>query len=93
MFAVFLVVACAEDVPVDYSQQTRDDFLTACTVPLEDTLLQVKTCQCIFDKAQLTVPYSWFSRYEEDLIGDPLALVPGKLAQVVADCIVEEADL
>ena len=94
MLAAFaLVVGCGSDPPTDYSEVTSDNFLTACTAPGEDSLLRTRLCQCVFDRALTQIPYDRFVAIDKRLTEFPESPLPGDLAQLIADCVVEEADL
>mgnify|MGYP007025639228 CR=1 FL=1 len=91
--ALAILGGCGQDAPEDYSQQTRDNFLIACTAPLEDSRLDVQICQCVFDKAQVRMPYERFASFDQSLIDNPEAVVPAELVDLIAECVVEEAEL
>lgn len=89
-----VTAGCADEPPADYSQNTRDAFLTACVDPVADELLTFRLCQCTFDRLQEDVAYARLAEIEKLLQNNPeTAPLPDEVAQIVADCIVEEVEL
>ncbi len=85
--------ACSPGEPTDYSEQTRDAFLASCAEPLEDALLRIELCQCVFDESQKKIPYERFEEIEADLLLDPAAELPTQFNEIIADCVISIADL
>lgn len=91
---VLFLAGCSEEPPLDYSQDTRDAFLTACVDPVGDELLTFRLCQCTFDRLQQDVAYARLAEIEKLLADNPEgAPLPDEVAQIVADCIVDEVEL
>ncbi len=77
----------------DFSAQQSENFFAACTVPVEDSILQGRLCQCVFERAQTDITFERFSEIDAQLVADPLADLPPELTEIVAECVIEEADL
>jgi hypothetical protein len=89
----WLLVGCGPEVATDYSEQTRQAFLASCTDPLDDTLLRIELCQCVFDESQQAIPYDRFAALDAELTLDPAAALPVELTELVADCVISIAEL
>jgi hypothetical protein len=87
------VSGCGEDPPEDYTQEIGDAFFRACVEPLEDDLLHLELCQCVFDASQRAIPYAEFVRIESRLRDQPTASLPPRLVVLIAECVVDVADL
>ena len=87
------LVSCAEPVPETYTEDTRNDFLTACTSPQADGLGHIKLCQCTYEKLKATIAYPRFVEIERLFVVNQRTPLPDEVAQVLADCIVEEVEL
>lgn len=92
-FAALVLLSCSPDVQTEYTADTRDGFFAACLESVEDSFLQARLCQCVFDTAALEIPYERFAEIDEELTLDPLAPLPAELTAVIAECVIEEADL
>lgn len=86
-------VACSPDEPTDYTAENSEGFFAACLQSPEDSFLQAKLCQCVFDNAVLEIPFERFVEIDEELTLDPLAPLPEELTAIMARCVIEEADL
>lgn len=88
-----LLSACGGDTPEDYTIETRDNFLVACTDPLVDSILITELCECTFESAQSRLQFERFvdieRRFESNLNAD-LGIA---MDDILADCILREADL
>lgn len=92
--AVLLLGACGSDVPADYSAETTDDFFAACTEPVEDSILRTRLCQCVIDTIQVEIPYEEFVELDAELaVEEPRIATPPVLVDVIARCVIDEADL
>ncbi len=89
----FAAAACSPDEPTDYTAENSDGFFAACLQSPEDSFLQAKLCQCVFDNAVLEIPFDRFVEIDESLTLDPLAPLPEELTEIMAQCVIEEADL
>ncbi len=85
--------ACAEDEPTGFTADNRSGFLAACTQPLEDTRLVSAICQCVFDETQVKIPFSRFATTDATLQELPERPLPPEITGIIADCVIEEADL
>lgn len=101
---VLLAASCGGEAQTDYSAENAAEFFAACTEPLEDTRLVTRICDCVFAEIQVEIPYSRFVELEEELIAATAAEaevegaevevpLPPDLAELVARCVSEEADL
>ena len=85
--------ACSEPIQTEYTAQESENFFAACTVPVEDSILQGRLCQCVFERAQTQITYERFAEIDAALVADPLADLPPELTEIVAQCVIDEADL
>lgn len=90
---IVATVSCSPDEPTDYTAENADGFFAACLQSPEDSFLQAKLCQCVFDTAVLEIPFERFVEIDEALTLDPLAPLPEELTSIMARCVIEEADL
>lgn len=88
-----VLVGCSDPVQTDYTAQQTENFFAACTVPVEDSILQARLCQCVFERVQTEIPYERFAEIDAELVLDPLAELPTELNVIIAGCVIEEADL
>lgn len=91
--AALALTACAEEEPQDFTADTRTAFLTACTEPLADSRLISAICGCVFEESQVALSFDRFEAIDEDLVLDPDTDLPDDVAEIVAGCIIEEAEL
>lgn len=91
--AVSLIAGCGTAEATDYTEQLSDNFFAACTEALEDPILQARLCQCIFDEVQNSIVYEEFSKTDETLVLNPAAQLPPEVNQIIAGCVIDEADL
>ncbi len=87
------LAACAADRPDDYAQQNRTAFLASCAAPLEDTLLQIELCQCVFEESQNEIAFDRFVEIESAFKLDPDSPLPEELVDIIAGCVITTADL
>jgi hypothetical protein len=85
--------ACSEDEPQGFTDDSRNGFLAACTRPLEDSRLTGAICQCVFDETQAQLSFERFREIDETLLADPEAELPDDVLDIVATCVIDEADL
>lgn len=90
--------ACGEDVQIDFAQENADAFMAACTTSPEDLLLYTRLCQCVIDTAQARLRFAEFAQIDADLRaegvdGAPAPELPPEIVDIVAECVIEEADL
>lgn len=91
--ATLLLVSCGDEPPTDYTDQNRVDFLASCADPLTDQLMDIELCQCVFEAVQREIDFDRFVEIEELLAGTPAAPLPAEVVDLVADCVIELADL
>ncbi len=84
---------CGDDVQTDYSAQNRGEFFAACTAPLSDRTLVTRICSCVFETAQKEIPYERFVEIENAIIADPVSPLAPDVAEIIATCILDEAEL
>lgn len=85
--------ACGGEIPDDYTVETRDNFLVACTDPLNDSILITELCECVFESAQSRFTFDRFVEFEDALRSDLEADLNTAMDDVLADCVLREADL
>ncbi len=96
-----VAAACAEDEPEDFTADNRTAFLTACAQPLEDDRLISEICECVFDETQGQLGFERFREIDGELLvqADDEAetelepRLPDDLAEIIAACVVTEAEL
>ena len=93
VLAAGILTACADETPTEFTDDNRSGFLAACSQPLEDTRLVNQICQCVFDETQSAIPFAEFSEIDAALIENPESNLPLEINQIIADCVVEEAEL
>jgi hypothetical protein len=76
-----------------YTDENREAFVAACTIPREDPTLIRDVCECTYERIEATLPFADFVAIEERLQLDALAPLPGEITELMADCFVEVADL
>lgn len=91
--APLLAVACSDEEPQGFTRDNQSGFLAACTLPLEDSRLTSAICQCVFDEGQVRIPFGRFAAIERELLEDPDQELPQELVEIVAQCVIEEAEL
>ena len=84
--------ACADGQPTDFTADTREGFLAACSVPLDDSRLTSDICQCVFERTQEEISFERFTAIDEQL-QDPARPLPDEITDIIAECVIEEADL
>ena len=72
---------------------TKSTDLGACTEPLADSRLVSAICGCIFEETQVQLTFERFETIDSELVLDPEASLPDDIAGIVADCVIEEAEL
>ena len=87
------IVGCGDSEQTDYSTQNRGEFFAACTAPLSDSTLVTRICSCVFEAAQREIPYERFVEIEEAIIADPESPLSPDIAQIIAGCVLDEAEL
>ncbi len=88
-----LFAACGEDPAPEYSDENREAFLASCTNLDEDDLIQTRLCQCGYEEAESSLDIERFLSIEEEMRDDPEAPLPEEIVELLAQCIIEEADL
>ena len=83
--ALFLVAACGEDGPSDYSESTREAFMTGCVEDDSDDDL-VEVCECTYDTAVEELPFEEFKSVEQRLQGGG-SDIPDAVSEIIVDCI------
>lgn len=90
---VLVLSACSEPLQTEYTAQQSENFFAACNVPVEDSILQGRLCQCVFERAQVDISFERFAEIDAALVADPLAELPPELTEIIAQCVIDEADL
>jgi len=88
-----VMAACGADIPEDYTAETRENFLVACTDPLADSILITELCECVFESTQSRFTFDRFVQFEDALRSNLEADLNTAMSDVLADCILREADL
>jgi hypothetical protein len=90
LVAVLGLSGCGEEqADVDFTE----DFLTACSDPLDDPRLVGDICQCVFERSQRAFGIERWQAIDEEMKVDADAGLPDELVELLADCIIEEGDL
>ena len=79
--------ACGDDSPGDYTDATREAFMTGCVEDDSDPDL-VEVCECTYDTLEADVPFEEFESIEQRL-GRGQTDVPDLVAEIILDCIRE----
>ncbi len=99
--AAAMVLGCAllaggcggsEEV-TDYQDENRDAFLSACVNPVEDNLIDVELCQCVYDELESELTFEEFAVLEQTLVDHPERPLPSAVVDVVAACVIRAAEL
>lgn len=93
IFAGFAIGACSEDAQTDFSVDNESGFMAACTKPVEDSRLVSGICQCVFEQTEAQIEFSEFSATDELLSDSPTLDLPQQITDIIADCVIEEAEL
>ncbi len=91
--AVFGLVGCSPEVQTDYDAQNSDNFFAACTDPTIDDLIYTRLCQCVIEEVRSTVSYDRFVELDDLMVENPEGAVPDEVVDIVADCVISEAEL
>lgn len=87
------LAACAEEEPTEFGEDNRDGFAAACSQPLEDSRLVSDICQCVFDETTSNIVFSEFAALDTRLTENAELSLPIEVTDIIADCVLEEADL
>jgi hypothetical protein len=79
--------ACGDDSPGEYTDATREAFMTGCVEKDSDPDL-VDVCACTYDRAVEEIPFDQFESMEQRLSRGQTD-VPDALAAIIIDCIRE----
>lgn len=82
---VVVAVACGDDVPDEYSAETRTAMVTACAEDDTDPDL-LEVCECTYDTAEDQVEFADFAQLEDRLAGGE-ARLSGEVVGIIRDCI------
>lgn len=92
--AVGLTAAgCGVEPPTDFTADTRSGFMAACSRPLEDPQFVTEICRCVFLGAAGELSFDRFAAVDERLRADPEAELPAEIVDIIADCVIEVAEL
>lgn len=84
---LFALVACGDDSPGEYTDATREAFMTGCVEDGDDPDL-VEVCECTYERAVEEVPFDQFESIEQRLARGE-SDVPDTIATLIVDCIRE----
>ncbi|MGF1600368.1 MAG: hypothetical protein ACFCVK_26300 [Acidimicrobiales bacterium] len=85
---------CGSTPPADgYTAEHRDAFLAACTEAGSDPRVVRDVCECTYERIESTMPFDDFVVLEASLRLDTLEPLPEPIAELMADCFVDEVDL
>lgn len=96
LVAAFSLAACSEaESDEGFTVDNREGFLAACTSPLDDSRLTIGVCECVIDEivTEGRLTPERFEQIELRLTEDPEAELPADVVAIMADCIIDEADL
>ncbi len=88
-----VLAACGEDAPTDYTLETRENFLAACTESLTDSRLVTELCECTFAAAQEKLTFDRFTDLEARMKNNLDSNLGAAMNSALAECILQEADL
>jgi hypothetical protein len=82
-----LGAACGDDSPGEYTDATREAFMTGCVEDDADPDL-VEVCECTYEQAVEDIPFDEFEAIEQRL-GRGQTEVPERISEIILDCIRE----
>jgi len=88
-----MATSCGVEAATEYSVDNKDSFLAACADEDTDPILQQRLCQCVFEEAEASMAFERFVEINDLLADAPGSPLPRDLLELVASCVVEEADL
>lgn len=98
VFGLTLIVAalasgCGGEERTAFDDDNQAAFLAACTDQSADELVQQRVCLCVIEEAQRSISFARFEEINTLLATDPAAPLPDDIVELLARCVVEEADL
>ncbi len=67
--------------------------MAACSVPVDDSRLISDICQCVFDRTQEEIPFGRFTAIDTQLKENPERLLSNEINAIIAECVIDEAEL
>jgi hypothetical protein len=77
--------ACGDDSPGEYTDATREAFMSGCVEDDSDPDL-VEVCECTYDTAVERLPFERFEAVEQRLQRGQTE-VPDDISDIIIDCI------
>jgi len=87
-----LLAGCGEEIPPSFTLDNKEGFMTACVDPVTDSELMTTVCGCVIEELE-SYEYEEFASLDGALVEDPEANLPTAVADVVAECFIEAAEL
>lgn len=87
-----LVSGCGEGPPAAYTDETRSNVLAPCHAETDPAMVG-DVCACTYRSIRTGVPFDRFRQIDQQLREDPTAPLPDDLVELLADCVIEVADL
>ncbi len=87
------VIGCGADPPAaGYGPENRAAFIASCASDSDSPLVQ-DVCACTYEQTRAKLSYDEFVALDQGLKLDPTAALPGRVSQILADCLAGDADL
>lgn len=97
LVAGLALVGCSEPESEVFTLENKGAFLAACVDPEVDAIdapLTAEICGCTYDRAlEQYTDYNDFVAVDKQLASDPEAPIPQELLDLMAACLIAEADL
>jgi len=88
-----VLAACSEPVQTEFTADNESGFMQACTEPIEDAPLVSSICQCVFEQIDAQLDFTEFSATDEELMASPDLALPQEITDMIARCVIDEAEL
>ena len=85
--SLLVLAGCGDDSPGEYTDATRESFMTGCVEDSDDPDL-LEVCECTYERAVEEIPFDQFESMEQRLARGQTD-VPDSIATIIVDCIRE----
>lgn len=86
------LAGCGGEEITDYRPEDRTEFLQACTIPGEDSILVTSVCGCVYDRLEATVAFERFEEISDELANaedDTVTELDGAVVAAMASCLAD----
>ncbi len=87
-----VLAGCGGEEITDYRPEDRTEFLQACTIPGEDSILVTSVCGCVYDRLEATVAFERFEELSDELDNaedGTVAELDGAIVSAMASCLAD----